>query len=284
MAHFLFFYLDDVLLYNGIARYVIKRGKDIAIKYGNHMVIGEAEALDFAKQAGVPVPNVISFGQQGRSHHYIEMDYVEGDTLENLWRGMNPEVRLSVAHQLRDILKVMRKLPPPPNFIGAFNRNELRDVRHYDIFVRPSCPDEAAFNTFLTEDETIPAAIRRGFRHFVGTSHRVVFSHCDLAPRNIMIRDGRIVALLDWEAAGWYPEYWEYVKFMHMGGLDDAWQSFVDEVFTERYDDELVAYTGLLWFQRQIDGKRQNRRDAEQVEAGRARSQGVRGETRSRWD
>ncbi|KZT28713.1 hypothetical protein NEOLEDRAFT_1167245 [Neolentinus lepideus HHB14362 ss-1] len=49
----------------------------------------------------------------------------------------------------------------------------------------------------------------------IGSSvHRLVFTHNDVAPRNIMIADddsGRITGLIDWECAAWLPEYWEYL-------------------------------------------------------------------------
>ncbi|KAI9744760.1 MAG: hypothetical protein M1818_001685 [Claussenomyces sp. TS43310] len=46
--------------------------------------------------------------------------------------------------------------------------------------------------------------------------HRIVFTHSDLSMRNILVKDGRISAIVDWENAGWYPEYWEYTK-CHFG-------------------------------------------------------------------
>ena len=57
--------------------------------------------------------------------------------------------------------------------------------------------------------------------------HRLVMTHGDLHPRNIMVKwetegkDGkadetesmiRITALLYWELSGWYPEHWEFVR------------------------------------------------------------------------
>ena len=50
------------------------------------------------------------------------------------------------------------------------------------------------------------------------------FTHADLAPRNIMIRDGRVVAIVDWAFSGWYPEYWGVHKgelhILSRGGVD----------------------------------------------------------------
>lgn len=42
--------------------------------------------------------------------------------------------------------------------------------------------------------------------------YQSLFTHADLCPRNILIRDGKVCAIIDWEFAGWYPEYWEYTK------------------------------------------------------------------------
>ncbi|KID95611.1 phosphotransferase enzyme family protein, partial [Metarhizium majus ARSEF 297] len=52
--------------------------------------------------------------------------------------------------------------------------------------------------------------------------HDLVATHADLHPRNIMVEwdteEGgslHITAIINWELAGWYPEYWEFVKALH---------------------------------------------------------------------
>lgn len=45
------------------------------------------------------------------------------------------------------------------------------------------------------------------------TCCRTVFTHADIAPRNIMIDEqNKVTGILDWEYAGWYPDYWEYAQ------------------------------------------------------------------------
>lgn len=219
------------------------------------MIRCEIATLQFAKDAGIPVPDVYGFGKRS-GETYIEMEYIEGNTLEDVWESLSHETRIDMARQLGRLVKIMRALPPPPNFIGGFALDELRDFRHNDVFVRPACRNEEEFNAYLTEEPQIPASVKRAFLRGIGTAHKIVFSHCDLAPRNIMVRDNRIVALIDWEAAGWYPEYWEYVKFLHVGGRDREWRTFVDEVFPEPYDTEILLYTGLLHYQDSFDSRR----------------------------
>jgi aminoglycoside phosphotransferase (APT) family kinase protein len=39
-------------------------------------------------------------------------------------------------------------------------------------------------------------------------SEHSVFTHADIAPRNVMVDEQKnITGILDWESAGWYPEY-----------------------------------------------------------------------------
>ena len=75
--------------------------------------------------------------------------------------------------------------------------------------------------------------------------HRMVMTHGDLHPRSIMVSavevplppnnsiqcacgstdmcnsEVKVLAIIDWETSGWYPEYWEFVKAVHKLGLDD---------------------------------------------------------------
>ncbi len=122
------------------------------------MILAEIPTIQFAKEAGIPVPNILSFGEKESSsgYAYIEMEYIEGDTLEAVWETLSPETRIDMARQLGGFLKIMRALPPPPNFIGGFELNELRDFRHNDVFVRPACRSEEEFNAYLTEEDQIP--------------------------------------------------------------------------------------------------------------------------------
>jgi thiamine kinase-like enzyme len=41
-----------------------------------------------------------------------------------------------------------------------------------------------------------------------------VFTHGDISGSNILVRNGRVVALIDFEMSGFYPEYWEYATAM----------------------------------------------------------------------
>lgn len=76
--------------------------------------------------------------------------------------------------------------------------------------------------------------------------HPIVFTHGDLAPRNIMVNDGRIAAIVDWETAGWLPASWEYIQAHHSNwegrGEEpcDVFRSYIPQMMPS-YPQELEA-------------------------------------------
>ena len=69
--------------------------------------------------------------------------------------------------------------------------------------------------------------------------HRVVFTRGDLKLRNILVKEGKITGFLDWESAGWYPEYWDFTTALKLTQEDSWWHSFVVELDDESYLAEL---------------------------------------------
>lgn len=54
-----------------------------------------------------------------------------------------------------------------------------------------------------------------------------VFTHGDLNPFNIIVRNGKIEAIIDWKFAGWLPRYWEYTSVWLGSTTRIAWQKLV---------------------------------------------------------
>ncbi|RDX52571.1 kinase-like protein [Lentinus brumalis] len=81
------------------------------------------------------------------------------------------------------------------------------------------------------------------------TQHRICFTHGDLHDGNILVKDGRLAGIIDWEHAGWYPEYWEMTMMeYHMSGrpLNQQFWDAVRPFGTRCYDAEL-ALEYALW-------------------------------------
>jgi len=105
---------------------------------------------------------------------------------------------------------------------------------------------EEAFNRYLTHGLAIAAEDKAILSKAHSIQHKIVFAHADINMRNVLIdENGRISGIVDWECAGWYPEYWEYTK-MHFGArFTPRWiADVIDQVFLG-YREELRA-EGIL--------------------------------------
>jgi aminoglycoside phosphotransferase (APT) family kinase protein len=238
-----------IILHKLFNRKVVLHSDDTVVKSGKRIAIGEAEALKVAALAGIPAPRFLEAktSPDGRS---IRMSYVHGESLDTLWPSMTVDQKKDIASQLRIIIEQMRSVAPPANLIGACDGTEIRDTRVHFTYHSPPCQDEKAFNDYLSAalGEHTPPLVREAFTRRLRTNHWVVLTHCDLAPRNILVQDGKIQGLVDWEDSGWYPEYWEYVKFFQRPA-DKDWKLYAQEIFPELYHEELVTFIAMSRFQ-----------------------------------
>ncbi len=65
--------------------------------------------------------------------------------------------------------------------------------------------------------------------------HKIVFTHADLRPANIIVKNGHIVGIIDWEMAGWYPEYWEFAKAFYIWRWQNDWGTRLHEIMKPYY-------------------------------------------------
>jgi hypothetical protein len=101
-----------------------------------------------------------------------------------------------------------------------------------------SFPDEASFGQVLRFSDE-PS--RRGYR--------ILFTHADLNPRNILVdrivrADGSkgwaVSGIVDWETAGYYPEYWDCRKAFFEGfRWSRRYNDFMLRAFRELGDYQL---------------------------------------------
>lgn len=243
-------WVGAVVLHKMFNRKVILYSDSTVVKSGKRVAKGEADALRVAAQAGVPAPSVHRVHSTPDGQGHIRMDYIQGQRLDELWPDMSAEQNKDVVRQLRAIIEKMRSVAPPPDFIGACDGTELRDTRLHFTYHSPPCRDEEAFNQFLLSAlyEQTPPLVRDAFSRRLRSDHRIFLSHCDLTPRNILVQDGKIQGLVDWEDSGWCPEYWEHVKFFQRTA-DKDWKQYVADIFPELYHDELVDFIAISKWQ-----------------------------------
>ncbi|GMF71415.1 hypothetical protein AFCA_001089 [Aspergillus flavus] len=110
-----------------------------------------------------------------------------------------------------------------------------------------SVPLDSDFNAFL-----VHSYVSKETKDKIAAVHahpyRSVFTHADLHPSNILIDRGRLSGIVDWECAGFYPEYWEFTKLMYGAERFPEIQDIIRDAFGEgNYEEELKAER-LLWY------------------------------------
>jgi hypothetical protein len=199
-----------------------------------------------ARNTTVPIPTIHEIYDYGHGQHIV-MEEVPGGDIQTCYGQMTPEQIKTFGAELGQCLAQMRSLTPPqPNLVASVSLGPNVEHRLSGTPFGPFFNIED-FHTYLRfgwplehwVDE--PDLIRV---HSHPERYCTKFSHAELNPNNIMVKDGHINAIIDWEFAGWYPEYWDYTK-MHWCPRTPPWNNFYTAVDGEKsitkYPDELAA-------------------------------------------
>lgn len=185
----------------------------------------EVNALHMVRRyTSIPVPKPLDFvtmpahatDEPACEEGYLLMNRIPGVPLSRCHEVLSDNDVAQITTQLQDHVTQLRAIPKTINpskaicdtLGGACRDSRVRGGNPIGPFV-----DEAAFSQMLRNSDE-PS--RRG--------HSIFFTHADLNPRNILVaealrHDGslgwRVTGILDWEMAGYYPEYWEYTKALY---------------------------------------------------------------------
>jgi serine/threonine protein kinase len=164
------------------------------------------------------------------------MTRIPGQELGQAYETLSSEDRKSILQELKSYLEVMRgwsnlwggnricsllgtairSVRVPNHLAGPFESEE--ELNEY--LIQPSW--SGGFESDLAYHQALDVA--RGIGNI---PHRILFTHGDLKPHNILIRGSRITGFLDWESAGWYPEYWDFTTALRFTREDIWWYNFV---------------------------------------------------------
>ncbi|KAL9025696.1 MAG: hypothetical protein Q9196_005525 [Gyalolechia fulgens] len=198
-------------------------------KFGDSISLTEAESMRFIRsRTSVPVPKVIdAFVLQDTKHVCILMEYIDGQPLYEVWDTYSKMQKEHVISQLKGFMEELRQIKGSSigPVDGTYCVEQFFDGE--DQATYGPYESETAFNDGLVRAleargrNTWTAVVARFIRAM--PPHSIVFTHNDLAPRNILVRDGNVVAILDWEFSGFYPEYWEYIKALYWPDWQSGW-------------------------------------------------------------
>lgn len=237
--------------------------RDMIVKTGGDVRLDEAATMRFiAKNTSIPVPRVLSAFVWGDST-YIVMEKVQGEELAKVWYRLSDQTIASLLDQLRQMLEELRALQPPTDFaVGSCTGGALQDFRQsrepppvrfgpfrtiqdFHRWLRDGLEQGQAENLEQTDLDNVDEMIARQD----GPWPPPVFTHGDLNPSNILIRDDKIVGIIDWEMAGWYPHYWEYTS-LKIGSevVNPVWDDNIDKFLSPLPDELKMEKVRFRWW------------------------------------
>ncbi|KAL9634319.1 MAG: hypothetical protein Q9204_003046 [Flavoplaca sp. TL-2023a] len=219
-------------------------------KTGDAIRMTEAMSTRYVRsKTSIPVPEVIdAFVHPETEHVCILMEYIHGRSLDEVWDTYSGTQKEQVISQLKGFLEELRQIKG--TFIGSVDETCCTD-QFFDG------ENKASFGPYVSEtafhDGLVRAVEARARNTWTDRvvkfiralpEHDIVFTHNDLAPRNTLVRDGNVVAILDWEFSGFYPSYWEYVKAWCWPDWQSGW--IKDNVIDRILDPYLTELAFIL--------------------------------------
>ncbi|KAJ8106067.1 hypothetical protein ONZ43_g7187 [Nemania bipapillata] len=212
-----------------------------AIKVGASS-LAEAHTMKFvAENTSIPVPKVYCAFTHDKQV-YIVMERIYGEDAACHWTHRPEGSKARILVQLKGFIQQLRDIPPPPpsndqyavsNVIGGpiFDEHKQKLQPRGPFRTIDDFHNELRDGLELNKDNS--ALIPEDLGELVKFHHqpfsKVVFTHGDLSSVNIMVDDDDVVGIVDWETAGWFPPYWEYVKAWNVDAQNAFWQDEVDK-------------------------------------------------------
>lgn len=150
---------------------------------------------------------------------FTVIDRIQGNILEQAWLSLGWYATCRLALQLRRFMHTLRSVTSTT--AGSLVTGECRSFwldDHFGLPPKAKPEDVSAFLAFWTGFISIRQELQKSdhqnssltaFADF--QSNSLVFTHHDLAPRNLLV-DSPGVSLIDWNYAGFYPICFEYAS------------------------------------------------------------------------
>lgn len=167
----------------------------------------------------IPIPEPLG-AVISKQTAYIFMSFIPGPTLESVWAQLPDQQKISLSNQLSGILLELRQIPIPKDCtFGGVGGEGCKDSRRHTRISQTPIRSIAEFEDFIFSNPLFGGSVYIKLLRSMSRSHpsRIVFSHGDLRPENIVVLPDQhgnysISGILDWEMSGFYPDYWEAVK------------------------------------------------------------------------
>ncbi|RSL48263.1 hypothetical protein CEP54_013028 [Fusarium duplospermum] len=213
---------DSEVLYTAASITVFKLNEALVVKITSETALTEHRSLAFLQENLPSFPAPRPHGLIRLGHFYLLFTtFIPGLDLDKVWPRLNRNQKQNITDQLGVLFSQLRSLPYlAPTPLGDVQGGDgCRDLRRdLRISTEPITTDKEFQDFIFSGSRTASASYIRLLRGLMPESAaKIVFTHGDLRPPNIIVQEGedgqwQVVSVIDWELSGFYPEYWECIK------------------------------------------------------------------------
>ncbi|KAE8323655.1 kinase-like protein [Aspergillus sergii] len=232
---------NTILQWAGVS--IVRISPTVVVKFGTCVSVPEAKNVIYVAENSkkIPVPEVFAYCTYGPIDRDIG-DYAPFST------SYDRQTKIHVALQLKEYIDELHSIRSTL-YIGSADHGPATNA------ILATCPfsSEKEFNETIIEGYQSKAprshARKYLFRMVEYQEHQIVFTHGDFRPQNIMVEDGNVTGIIDWELSGWYPEYWEFANALNIWRWQNDWGDYLLDILQPYYAERsfylFVSY--VLW-------------------------------------
>ena len=189
-----------------ILRLITKKGSDYIVKiyddtkdeFYKERYYNQIKASEILKDFN-EIPKIIFC-----DGNMIIMEYIEGITLEQYIKDGG---KIEETNTKEYLVNFLRRLSHLTSNKGVLIDNEMTDDKINNRDIKEVIK---SYDWLVDLDDS-----------------NFIFSHCDLHDENIIIRNKKVVAIIDWEISGFYPGNYERLKYEY---LKDNYR-YINEIY-----------------------------------------------------
>jgi len=200
--------------------------------YAKDHVLDVSCAVSKARGIGVRVPAIKRIVETEDGYFEVVQERIRGQVLMDAWADLGWCASIRLAFQLRGMVRRMRKLTSPT--AGSLGTGICRSFWLEEYYGIPPHASPSVISSVVNFWQNLVSFRKEASK--TPEQHRqacagptkpevggLVFTHHDMAPRNIILEEGTgKLWLIDWDESGWYPRYFEHAGMRNFH-VPDSW-------------------------------------------------------------
>ncbi|KAL3480342.1 kinase-like domain-containing protein [Aspergillus californicus] len=207
----------------------------------------EVKTLNYlATHTDIPVPKIIPDWVDRDGRYFVMNERIGGQMLEEAWPSLPEPQKIAIADEVVQVRKQLRAITSTS--IQCVDQSP--GLLFFDLEPRgPFHSDQELWDAISLNLHKLPQQLLENLKNCLPKCEPYVLTHCDLNLGNIMVQDGKIVSILDWEYAAYFPIRYKYVlASFGFTVMDVEWKKLLRErlgVHDEGYEDAKAFWTDL---------------------------------------